>query len=255
MLVISVLLPPGLDYSPASTPSPTDKPESRRRKTDLAEARLILDTVQRWAAPYDLAVVLGDMNCTIIPGLDRGTARIPAVSPLSESILSPSSSFTDAFRFLHPHLHCWTRERARIDYALVKCKTQEQVRSCDIDWGFPSDHAGLECCIDIGRNKDSPKCHGPEPRAFDLHRASDEQRDRFRLQGNEMAGKLLSQLRVDCEGVADTERLLRTLEALRRTSRQASWKWPEHASLPQRDGKRTPGNRPSDYGCTPCVGW
>ena len=252
-LVVSVLLPPGLDFCPPKPPSPADSDEVRVRKTNLAEARLILDTVQMWAAPYDLVIVLGDMNCTIVPGFDRGSAGCPAVNPLTESILAPPSPFIDVYRSVHPRLEGWTRLRARLDYILVKLPGEHvRVQSCDTDWGFPSDHAGLECSLDIDPGT-ALTCRKPAPRAFDLRRASDEQRDHFRREGNAAAKLVVDRLRADrASAGGDNEALLRILED---AQKEASSPLPSPVSPPQKSGLTIRGSRPSDFGFMPFVAW
>jgi hypothetical protein len=107
--------------------------------------RRILAEVERWSAPYSVAILCGDLNCTIRRGLDRkDTHEGPrAGNLLVETILRAGSQFFDLYRDLYPFEKGWTRKDARLDYALVKAPSDVDRVACLVDGGFPSDHEGI----------------------------------------------------------------------------------------------------------------
>ena len=142
VFVASVYLPTNLDSLPVTT-------DNWSHRETRAEVRRILAEVERWAAPYAVAVICGDMNCTVNRTLDRlGAGTGPrAGNLLTETILGPRSQFCDLFRTMHPQEHGWTRRDARLDYILLKAPAAVKRVACFVDGGFPSDHEGV--CLEI----------------------------------------------------------------------------------------------------------
>ena len=154
VFVASVLLPPGLDFIPLSAGC-----WEHRQTRD--EARRVLAEVQRWAAPYPVAFICGDFNCTVERGLDRGDdGKGPRTgNVLVESILGADSGFADLFRVMHPGEKGWTRGDARLDYALLKAPEAAERVACFVDGGFPSDHEGV--CFQIRTEDVAPEVSEP----------------------------------------------------------------------------------------------
>ena len=142
VFVASILLPTKLDQIKADT-------DDWAHKQTRAEVRRILAEVERWSAPYSVAILCGDMNCTINRSLDR---RDDGVGPragnlLAETILGAKSQFCDLFRAMYPLEKGWTRRDARLDYILLKAPESVDKVECLVDGGFRSDHEGV--CLEI----------------------------------------------------------------------------------------------------------
>jgi hypothetical protein len=168
IFVASILLPTNLDQIPATT-------EDWGHKQTRAEVRRILAEVERWSAPYAVAIVCGDMNCTVDRTLDRkDDGDGPrAGNLLTETILSAESQFSDFYRELYPLEKGWTRKDARLDYALLKAPHSVGRVACFVDGGFPSDHEGV--CLEI---------HAP---GESLTAAKPQARSTFRVRGSSLA--------------------------------------------------------------------
>jgi hypothetical protein len=185
IFVASVYLPSNLDLIPLTT-------DDWGMKQSRAEARRILAAVERWSCPYSVAILCGDMNCTVNRTLDRKDdgSGPRAGNLLVETVLSTNAPFSDLFRELYPLEKGWTRRDARLDYVLLKAPGDVERVNCLVDGGFPSDHEGV--CLEIHAPGDSLAASSPWTRpALRVSRSSLSQRSDFtRLANQAISGVL-----------------------------------------------------------------
>ncbi len=209
IFVASIYLPQGLDRIPIHT---WDWRHLRTR----AEVRRILAEVERWSRPYPVALICGDLNCTMCMGLDsladrdKGQTGPRPGNLVTETILSVASPFSDLFRDLWPKERGWTHGRARLDYALLKAPPTVLRTSCGVDGAFSSDHEGVQ--FEIGLEGPTPVASDPwSRRTFQVHKASPSQRSQFITRANVAIRALLAEWKTRV-GMAATEDLPATLE-------------------------------------------
>ena len=95
-------------------------------------------------------MICGDLNCALVPGLDRREGVVGGCRPdnvVVETILRPSSRFVDVFREMWPLERGWTRDEARLDYTLLKAPAGVTKVECTVEGGFASDHEAL--CLEL----------------------------------------------------------------------------------------------------------
>lgn len=158
-------------------------------ESDREEACTILEFLREAASPYQLAFIAGDMNCTLVHGLDRGLApagerKVRDGNPLRDVLLYDDSVWTDTFRRLHPDLPGHTRKDARLDYILAKLPEGAELVDVFVDALLTSDHRGVECGVSIlGSFYPQVRQGGirPIPR---IDKASPTQLETFRTEAN-----------------------------------------------------------------------
>jgi exonuclease III len=191
IFVASIYLPQGLDRIPPHT-------WNWQHSNTKAEVRRILAEVERWSRPYSVALICGDLNCTMVMGLDSHADRDGGQSGprpgnlVAATVLSAASPFSDMFRDLWPGEHGWTHGDARLDYVLLKAPSTVLRTSCEVDGAFPSDHEGVR--FELGLAGTATMARDPwSRRTFQVHKASPAQRSQFIMRANLAIEALLSE--------------------------------------------------------------
>jgi exonuclease III len=202
IFVASVLLPTNVGRISAKTKS--------WAKTEIrAEARRILLEVERWSSPYPIAIICGDLNCALVPGLDRreGVEGCRPDNVVAETILRPGSRFADVFREMWPLERGWTRDEARLDYALLKAPGGVTRVECTVEGGFVSDHEAL--CLELLVPGQVTVASEPWTRTtFRTHKASPGQRATFVARANVAITRLIEEWNSRLAGGAALESIL-----------------------------------------------
>lgn len=211
LLVVSVLMPTGLDTTPF------DSANGKR-----AVALEVTTTIEEWKREYPMHIIGGDFNQTVRLGLDRSAKGgwaggvSGSKGEVARLTAAPSGTCVDLFAALHPTSAGYTHEQAlglkhgvqeksmaRLDYVLVSRDLYELVQQtegqwrCEVDYSHcPSDHHVVEVTASSTGLPARPRNRKTKwvPRAPALHKANPRQTQNAMLAVDAQCRKLMQHI-------------------------------------------------------------